>query len=249
MLIKIQFDFPNINSRGMSLSVPTNPNGTPGFVTILASQAYSVESAAVTMASSVAGQAQSAVSTAVVAAESAVYSIIPKNCSLGVKYFCVGFTDRIDCKGLPLNLSNIIPSSVPTIGQPSALASLDRALLVMNPRSITSSLIMGFCFAAFLICLDVICICFLWACQSGLIPFYSLPQIAAYARMLFSVLCCIPLIVLTAVLYGILSKSKSMDLPREIAVQAGEASTHVLAALACAIFMGIFTIIGWLWHR
>ncbi|CZR52100.1 uncharacterized protein PAC_01977 [Phialocephala subalpina] len=233
----------------MPLSVPTNPNDIPGVVTIAASQAQSVKSVAATAASSVAGQAQSAVSSAITAVESAVSSTIPKNCSLGVRYFCVGFTDHIDYKKLPINLVNIISSSVPAIGQLSTLASLDRALAVVNSRSITSCLALGLCSAVFSIVPDIICICFLLAHQSESHSFDRVQWIAPHARRLCSVICCMSLTVLTIILYGILSKSKSMDLPKEITVKAGEASTQVLAAFTSAIFMGIFTIIAWVWDR
>jgi hypothetical protein len=38
-------------------------------------------------------------------------------------------------------------------------------------------------------------------------------------------------------------------LPKEISVEAGEASRQVLVALTCAIFMGIFTLARWLLSR
>jgi hypothetical protein len=230
----------------MSLSVPMNPNGIPGVVSIAASQAQSVGSAAATAASSVAGQAQSAVSSAITTVESAMGSVIPKNCSLGVTYFCLGFTDHIDCKELPLNLSSIIPSSVPIIGQPSTLASLDQALAVVKPGTIEGVLIMGLCFAAFSIGPDVICICCLLLFRLGLIPFWGTSRLAAFPRGICSAVCCMPLIALIIILYGILSKLKSMDLPKEITVEAGPASGQILVALICAIFMCIFTIAGWL---
>jgi hypothetical protein len=74
-----------------------------------------------------------------------------------------------------------------------------------------------------------------------------MPRIAALVRGLCSAICCIPLISLTIILHGILSKST--DLPKGISVEAGEASGQVLVALTCAIFMGIFTVARWLLSR
>ncbi|KAF1974495.1 hypothetical protein BU23DRAFT_567322 [Bimuria novae-zelandiae CBS 107.79] len=34
---------------------------------------------------------------------------IPKNCSLGIKEFCVGIRHNITCKNLPLSLSDLVP--------------------------------------------------------------------------------------------------------------------------------------------
>ena len=230
----------------MLLSVPTNPNGIPEAITIAASQAQGVESAVATAAASIAGQAQSAVSSAITAVESAIGSHIPKNCSLSITHFCVGFTDHIDYQELPLRLLNIIPSSVLAIRQPS-LANLDRALAVVGPRSITSGLVIVLCFAALSIGLDILCICFLLLDQLGIMPFNRMLRIAALVRGLCSAICCIPLISFTIILHGILSKST--DLPKEISVEAGEASRQVLVALTCAIFIGIFTLARWLLSR
>ena len=49
-------------------------------------------------------------------------------------------------------------------------------------------------------------------------------------------------IILSAFKYGI--TSNSTDLPKEITIEAGEASGQVLAALICAIFMGFSVSVG-----
>ena len=43
-----------------------------------------------------------------------VKEMIPRNCSLGTKQFCLGFDNRTECNNLPLNLSNIVPEAVAT---------------------------------------------------------------------------------------------------------------------------------------
>ena len=96
----------------MLLSVLTNPNRIPGVIIIATSQAQGVESAAATMASSITSQAQSIISSIIIVIKSTISSYIPKNYSLGITHFCVGFTDHIDYQELLLRLLNIIPSSV-----------------------------------------------------------------------------------------------------------------------------------------
>jgi ABC-type iron transport system FetAB permease component len=83
------------------------------------SQAEATASAAATivppLASSVAGEAQAAASSAVTQAQGAMdaaASKIPRNLTLGTKYYCVGFVNHTDCHLLPLNLSEILPAAV-----------------------------------------------------------------------------------------------------------------------------------------
>jgi hypothetical protein len=78
-------DFTKVASRGVALSIPTNPNAIPGIISIAATEAQSAARAAATAASSVTSEAQSVVTIAVSAIETAIDSIIPKNCTLGVR--------------------------------------------------------------------------------------------------------------------------------------------------------------------
>ena len=55
---------------------------------------------------------QSAVNAAATAIFKAIEELIPKNCLLGTKQFCVGFTYNIIYNDLLLALSNIVPKKV-----------------------------------------------------------------------------------------------------------------------------------------
>jgi hypothetical protein len=59
-------------------------------------------------------------------------------------------------------------------------------------------------------------------------------------------ICCIPLLALTVILYGLRLKAK---LPMEITLETGEASRQVLAALIFAVLMGASSMFGWLLDR
>jgi hypothetical protein len=80
---------------------------------------------AATATSSVVSEAQSVIASAATTVETAIGLIIPKNCSLGLEYFAIGFTDHIHFEDLPLNISNIIPSSITSIEQPSNLETVN----------------------------------------------------------------------------------------------------------------------------
>ena len=218
-----------------------NSNAIPGVVLTVATQAQSAASAAATAASSVASEAQSVVSTAVTAIETAADSGIPKNCTLGVKEFCIGFIDHINCAALPLKVSNIIPSSVTAI-EPINLDALDQVLAAVNSRSITGCLALGLCFAILAIFPDIISICSVLAYHLGLISSFWMPGILAPLRAVCSAICCIPLLVLLIILF----LWKPVGIPKEVTIEAGEASSQVVAASTCAIFMGVSIIVGWL---
>jgi hypothetical protein len=120
----VGFSFVEIRAPGLS-QVPTKAPVIPDVVSIAATGAQSIASDAATVATRVASEAQSVASGAVTSIETAVDSIVPNNCSLGVEYFCIGFPDSIDCRTLPLNISNIIPSSLATIEQLNSIEDLD----------------------------------------------------------------------------------------------------------------------------
>ena len=169
---------------------------------------------------------------------------IPKNCSLGVKKFCIGFADHIDCHELPLNVSKIVPSSITAVG-PSNFEALDRVLAVVNPGSIIGCLALGLFFAILAIFPDVISICSPLAHQLGLISLPWIPEILAPFRAVCSAICCIPILALAIILFLI----KPLDLPKGITIETGEASNQVLAASTCAIFMSVSITVGWLLDR
>jgi hypothetical protein len=169
-------------------------------------------------------------------------SAVPKNCSLGVKYFCIGFTDHVDCRTLPLSVSNIIPSSIIAIEKLGNVDNLDRALAAVTPKSIKGCLVVGAVFAAVAMLLGIYSLCSPALHRLG---FTSLPlilRVSTHLRSICSVVCLIPILVLTVILYGLRLKVK---LPMELALETGEASKQILAALTCAIFMGISIIVGW----
>lgn len=71
--------------------------------------------AAPALGSTLASDAQAAASSAVSqaqAAANAVASEIPRNLTLGTKYYCVGFSNHTDCHNLPFKLSDILPQSI-----------------------------------------------------------------------------------------------------------------------------------------
>jgi hypothetical protein len=222
-----------LGARDVSLSLPTNPLAIPGIVSTAASDVVPV-------ATGVASKVQSAVSSAITSLETGVGSVIPKNCSLGTEYFCIGFTERLDCRALPLTLSNIIPSSITAVEGSSGVQNLDRSLAEVTPRSIRGCLVAGAVFATLAVFFSI---CSLLADRVGLVSFQWILGRSTHLRSICSLICCIPLLTLTVILYGLRLVAK---LPVEITLETGEASRQILAALIFAVLVGVSTIFGWL---
>ncbi|KAF4636774.1 hypothetical protein G7Y89_g1322 [Cudoniella acicularis] len=72
------------------------------------------EGASIIATATAEGASLVATATAAVAsaAETAIEALLPRNVSLGISQFCVGFVDHTDCTSLPLNVSDMIPEAV-----------------------------------------------------------------------------------------------------------------------------------------
>ncbi|KAH6667159.1 hypothetical protein B0J14DRAFT_659130 [Halenospora varia] len=90
-----------------SLLATATAEGASLVATATAEGASLVATATVAGASLVAG-ATSAAGTA----ETAIEALLPRNLSLGISQFCVGFTDHTNCANLPLNITDIIPEAI-----------------------------------------------------------------------------------------------------------------------------------------
>lgn len=88
------------------------------------------------------------------AAQSAVSSIsnvnarLPINCSVGVREYCIGYSQNISCHTLPLNLSSLIPNDaiVYLKDQMNELRALDTALQIISPAYLQRPLSVGLVF-------------------------------------------------------------------------------------------------------
>jgi hypothetical protein len=201
-----QFKFPIVQLRSVYLSIPADPIPVPGAVSAIPSEAQSFTGVAATVASSMASEAQSVVASAATTVETAIGSIIPKNCSLRLEYFVIGFTDHIDFKALPLNISNIIPSAITDtladIGQPSILKTVNVALAEFNPRSIKDCLVISLTFAILAIVPDALYIGFAILNRPEVGP--SISWITGPLRKGYSFICCVSLLVPAGILLYIL---------------------------------------------
>jgi hypothetical protein len=155
---------------------------------------------------------------------------LPRNCSLGTKYFCIGSVDHIDCRELPLNISNIVPGLV--IEQLGDIGKLNQALTYITPGGVRDCLIVSAVFAAFAFLLGI-------SSTQQQYTHDMISRVWENTRSLCCTICISPLLAWTVILYGLRSRA---HLPKEVSLETGRASQLILAALICAISMQVLSI-------
>jgi len=68
-----------------------------------------------TVAFSVISDAQTVVSSAITAIQTDLELVIPKNCTLGTRYFCFGYVNNVTYSRLPLNVSDLLLRALPAL--------------------------------------------------------------------------------------------------------------------------------------
>jgi hypothetical protein len=81
----------------------------------------------------------------------AINAMIPRNCLLGTKQFCIGFDTNTTCYDLPLNISNIVPEAVVKFvsDEVKSLQPLEGILAKVTLASIQGWVILGLIFILF----------------------------------------------------------------------------------------------------
>ena len=228
----MQFNFTNTNIQDVLLPMSPDSATIPGdsAVQSLTNQAQTAVSAAATAASTLASGGQSAVSSAANSVKTMVDALLPKNCSLGIKYFCV---DHVGCKDLPLNVSNALPPTVNQLINPQTLVSISESV-----TGIEGPIIVGLTFTILAFLSGIISFYYIWKHQLELIhPLWGwqIPLLAASAS-------CISLLAPTIMVCILLSETQ--QLPKEVNVVRGAVIGHLVEALACAIIMGLCTALA-----
>ncbi|KAI1370453.1 hypothetical protein F4677DRAFT_363665 [Hypoxylon crocopeplum] len=191
----------------------------------IATQVQSAAGGLVTEVKSAAG----AVATSV---PSSLGAILPRNCSLGTRQFCVAVGEHVSCSDLPLKLSSIIPSEVAQLGHDfSVIEALDPSLSKIATPYIYDMLILGLV----LICPMAFCFVF---CLYRRSPFLvgSTSQRKAFRVALYLVLglaFCIPFVLPVAVLRVL--RSQIVQRPSWIQVQESNLYGLCVGCLICAV--------------
>jgi hypothetical protein len=178
-----------------------------------------------TAAASVISEAQTIVSSAITAIQTDLVSAIPKNCTLGTRYFCLGYVDNMTCSGLPLNVSDILSRVLPApiSYQSSILELLDQKLKLVSSSAIEGPFILGIIAAGILVIKSIFEYLF-WD-----LPFETILSGVGNLVCIISFIC--PTII-QWVLY-----SETEHLPLKVASQKGKLMGNSVAILCCTITM------------
>jgi len=229
---KSQFDFTSLSTRGLT---------PPDIVQSVQSEAQSVTSAA----NSVVSQAQTAVSSAITAIETDLTSKIPKNCSLGTRYFCLGYIDNVNCTALPLNVSDLLSRALPASisYQPSSLESLDQALKLISFGGIEGPFILGIILTAILVIVHQYAF---WKEKSIFTRLFGDLPLEIILGSVGNLVCVISFICPTIIQWVLYSKTR--HLPFNITSEKGKLMGNSMAILCCAIAMA-FYVVSMFWRK
>lgn len=231
------------------------PRDIPGsdILGLLQSEAQGAANVAATAIPGAISKVQSAASAAATAIPraKAIEALIPRNCSLGTKQFCVGFSNRTECNSLPLNISDIVPKALANlvddkaqplegilvsiiVNQVQALQPLEGILTRVTPSNTQVCLILGL---VLMLVLRVIFACSIFSRIFSLASF--LFKLGVFIRVIVclvsGLICLIPFLIPTVILY--ILQSKPQNLPSSIEVEKGEVSGYCLGAFCCTVVM------------
>jgi hypothetical protein len=191
---------------------------------------------------------KSAAISAATSLQGTIKKSIPQNLSLGTYRFCIGFIDTIDCKGLPLNLSDLLPASVEDLPgsftdaikdsmnrlQPAATALTNIAYIRVF---LLFGLILLFIFVALVIASTLGRI----LCIVGILIELS-RRSKVIIHVIFGLICSAPLAVTAVIL--LVFKRKADVLPLWVKIDYGEVGELCLGSLCCAIVLTIITAVS-----
>jgi hypothetical protein len=227
-----QFNFTGNNFLDQTIAIRRDSQSR----NIIQSLQTGLDSAANGLATAIPGaisQVQSAVSSAATSIPNSIEAVIPKNCSIGTKQFCVGLSSGISCKDLPLNLSMVIPDEVANIlhVKVDGIQPLNEVLKRVTTAKIQGSIILGLLLVASGAALSLFFSLGRFFCLAALLTKFRFLRVGI--MLVYGTTCCVPFLVITVILY--ILKSKTDQLPSWINVEQGEVSEICLGGLVCAV--------------
>ncbi|KFY02837.1 hypothetical protein V490_00385 [Pseudogymnoascus sp. VKM F-3557] len=214
-----------------SLIGAATAEGASLVATATAQGASLIETATAVGASLIADAASAAIS-----AEAAIEDSLPRNLSLGISQFCVGYTNhKPDCSNLPLNISQILPEAIKHFSEDvqNFVNSQFQPLKYLEgiTAKVTSANFMG---------PFVIGIVFLVVLAGTLFFILFIRRsvtnnLTKVGICLLAVLCCIPFAIPMAILSYVGSNIEESG--RIVSIEKGDAANLSIGAFVCAIII------------
>jgi hypothetical protein len=204
--------------------------------------ARSALEAAATRVAGAATQAESAISSAAATVQS-IEDYVPRNCSLGTKRFCIGYKQDVNCSGLPLNLTSLLPVSLQELPGPVENAIRDRVETLsqladsstrFSAFSVSATLISGL---VLMIMVVVLALSLSLGRPQVITGVFGKLRVVsrALALLTLGLVCCFPFVLLAVILHTVLKAARG--LPSWVEVKTGEACGLGFGALACALVL------------
>jgi hypothetical protein len=165
-----------------------------------------------------------------------ITQIVPQNCTIGIKQFCIGFNKDIECHNMPVTLSKIIPSEVKDLLRLpfDGVDSFDAALSRITSPFIQYTLIAGLVVVLIITC---IFISLLYGWFSLLSCGVNSAALGAVIYLILGLLSCIPFIIPTVSLHAV--RSRTEGLPAWIQMQQGDLYGLCIGCILSAITVAI----------
>jgi hypothetical protein len=167
-----------------------------------------------------------------------IANLIPHNCTIGTESFCIGFSSRVKCHQLPLNLSYELSQALPSVvSYPlEPLHKIDASLAQLTSEHLKGLLIVGLASAGML----YIAVLPLWYIEWATFREYnSIKAPLIIISLVSSVSCVFVFLSLVVILYSIVSKTRGVLI--NITAEGGMVFRDCLLALLGAIIMAIYT--------
>jgi hypothetical protein len=194
--------------------------------------ARSALEAAATRVAGAATQAESAISSAAATVQS-IEDYVPRNCSLGTKRFCIGYKQDVNCSGLPLNLTSLLPVSLQELPGPVENAIRDRVETLsqladsstrFSAFSVSATLISGL---VLMIMVVVLALSLSLGRPQVITGVFGKLRVVsrALALLTLGLVCCFPFVLLAVILHTVLKAARG--LPSWVEVKTGEACSRL----------------------
>jgi hypothetical protein len=186
-----------------------------------------VQSEAISVTSTAAGLLKTAI-------PDSIKALIPRNCTIGTKKFCVGLAHSAPCYNLPPNILQFIPAEVQNLVI-NDIKPLDTALEKLTKTNVEDVLIIGVVLVFVMSCVSICLMFGRFLCLTAILPRFRYLIVGCF--LLMGLICCASFSVASFIPHVV--KSESEHLLSWIQVEQGDVGKLSVGGLGCAIIIAV----------
>jgi hypothetical protein len=163
-----------------------------------------------------------------------VEALIPRNCTIGTKEFCVGLAHSAPCYSLPPNILQFIPAEVQKLVI-NDIQPLNSALEKVTKTNVEDVLVVGVILIFVMSCVSICLMFGRFVCLTAILPHFRYLIVGCLVFM--GLICCALFSVASFISHEV--KLESEHLPSCIQVEQGEVGKLSVGGLGCAIIIAV----------